>query len=155
MPLAEDGDKGPDSCSSPSPSENGGDETPAEKNSLFTILVLDSQYRIDSTLEGFLKNEGYPFILADSAQSALAKARRFQPDLVLLDCELKGVTCLTLLPELLLIHPKAAVILLASRPSVSSVVEAIQLGAVDFFERPLDLERLKTAIELQKALFAD
>jgi DNA-binding NtrC family response regulator len=153
MLLAEDGDKGAGSCSSQD--EAGGEEQPREKNSLFTILVLDSLYSIDSTLEGFLRKEGYPFILADSAKEALAKVRRFQPDLILLDCELKGLTCLTLLPELLLIHPRTAVILMASRPSVSSVVEAIQLGAVDFFERPLDLERLKTVIELQKALFSD
>jgi len=151
MPMTGDGDK--KSGSHSGPSGDGGDETPAEKNSLFTILVLDSQYSIDGTLEGFLTEQGYPFILAGSAQEALNKARRFKPDLVLLDCELKGLTCLTLLPELLLIHPTTAVILMASRPSVSSVVEAIQMGAVDFFERPLDLERLKSVIEMQKALF--
>jgi DNA-binding response OmpR family regulator len=125
------------------------------ENSLFTILVLDSHYRVDGTLERFLKDERYAFILADSAEEALAKTRRFLPDLILLDCELKGLTCLTLLPELLLIDPRAAVILLASRPSVSSVVEALRLGAVDYFERPLDLARLKHVIELQKALFKD
>jgi DNA-binding NtrC family response regulator len=125
------------------------------ENSLFTILVLDSDFRIDDTLERFLRTERYPFILADSAQDALDKTHRFEPDLILLDCELKGVACLSLLPELLLIRPRAAVILMASRPSVSSVVEALRLGAVDFFERPLDLERLKHVIELQKSLFKD
>src|ERR1700722_10929738 len=100
-----------------------------EKNALFTILVLDSNFLIDSTLEKFLRSEHYAFIMADSAKDAQAKTRRFQPDLILLDCELKGLKCLTLLPELLLIHPQAAVILMASRPSVSSVVDAIRLGA--------------------------
>ena len=123
------------------------------ENSFFTILVLDSEFRIDGTLEDFLRSERYAFIMADSAEDALAKPRRFQPDLILLDCELKGLACLSLLPELLMEHPAAAVILLASRPSVSNVVEAMQLGAVDFFERPLDLGRLKAAIEAQRALF--
>ena len=123
------------------------------KNSLFTILVLDSGYSIDSELEEFLKNEGYPVLLAGSTKDALDKTHRFQPDLILLDCELKGLNCISLLPELLVEHPSAAVILLDSRPSVSNVVEAIKLGAVDFFERPLDLQRLKAAIDLQKALF--
>jgi DNA-binding NtrC family response regulator len=142
--------------------ESGADRGPVEgeslrkdENSLFTILVVDSDFRVDGTLERFLRSERYAFIMADSAGDALAKTRRFRPDLVLLDCELKGLTCLTLLPELLAAHPRAAVILMASRPSVSSVVEAIRLGAVDFFERPLDLERLKTVIEMQKALFKD
>jgi two-component system response regulator AtoC len=149
MQLAENGKDGPLA----DPPE--GEERRKEKNALFTILVLDSNFLIDSTLEKFLRSEHYAFIMAESAADAQAKTLRFQPDLILLDCELKGLKCLTLLPELLLIHPRAAVILMASRPSVSSVVEAIQLGAVDFFERPLDLERLKTAIELQKALFKD
>ena len=91
--------------------------------------------------------------MAESAEDALAKTRRFEPDLILLDCELKGLTCLHLLPELLVEHPSASVILLANRPSVSNVVEAMNLGAVDFFERPLDLQRLKRAIARQKAYF--
>jgi len=124
-----------------------------KKNSFFTILVLDDNYSIDSTLEDFLKSEGYPVIVAESAKEALTKTRRFEPDLILLDCELKGLTCISLLPELLMAHPSASVILLANRPSVSSVVEAISLGAVDFFERPLDLIRLKSAIDRQKTLF--
>ena len=124
-----------------------------KKNTLFTILVLDCEYCVDSVLDNFLKAEGYPVILAESAQQALAKTREFEPSLILLDCELKGINCLSLLPELLMEHPNAAVILLASRPKVSSVVEAIKLGAVDFFERPYDLKRLKEAIELQKSLF--
>jgi DNA-binding NtrC family response regulator len=125
------------------------------ENSLFTILVLDSNFRIDGALERFLRAEGYPFILADSAEEAVAKTRRFQPDLILLDCELRGVQCLDLLPELLTVHPRAAVILMANRPSVSNVVDALRLGAVDFFERPFDLERLRRVIELQKAMFRD
>jgi DNA-binding NtrC family response regulator len=127
--------------------------TMVRKNSLFSILVLDCEYCVDSVLDNFLKAEGYPVILAESAEQALAKTREFEPDLILLDCELKGVNCLSLLPELLLEHPGAAVILLASRPKIWNVVDAIKMGAVDFFERPYDLKRLKQAIELQKALF--
>jgi two-component system, NtrC family, response regulator AtoC len=126
---------------------------PPSKNPYFTVLVLDSNYSIDSTLEDFLKSEGYPILMAQSAEEALAKTSRFEPDLILLDCELKGLTCLSLLPELLIACPSASVILLANRPSVSNVVEAMNLGAVDFFERPLDLQRLKIAIARQKAFF--
>lgn len=123
------------------------------ENFLFTILVVDSDFLVDGTLERFLRSEHYAFSMATSSEDALAKTRRFLPNLILLDCELKGVACLTLLPELLLVDPRAAVILMANRPSVSSVVEALQLGAVDFFERPLELARLREVIEMQKALF--
>ena len=110
------------------------------KNSYFTILVLDSNYSIDSTLEEFLSSEGYPVLMADSEEEALAKTRRFEPSLILLDCELRGLRCLALLPELL-----------ADKPSIASVVEAMNLGVADFFERPLDLERFKRLIERQKS----
>ncbi|HTA17475.1 MAG TPA: response regulator [bacterium] len=123
------------------------------KNSYFTILVLDSNYSIDSTLEEFLSSEGYPVLMADSEEEALAKTRRFEPSLILLDCELRGLRCLALLPELLAENPYAAVVLLADKPSIASVVEAMNLGVADFFERPLDLERLKRLIERQKTFF--
>lgn len=123
------------------------------KNSYFTILVLDSDYSIHSTLENFLRAEGYPVLMAESAEQALAKTHRFKPSLILLDCELKGLTCLTLLPELMIENPEAAVILLANRPKVSNVVAAMQMGAADFFERPLDIKRLKQVIDQQKAFF--
>ena len=44
-------------------------------------------------------------------------------------------------------------IMLARKPSISEAVEAIKLGAMDYFERPLDPQRLRHAIETQKALF--
>jgi DNA-binding NtrC family response regulator len=122
-------------------------------NSYFTILVLDSDYSIHSALENFLRTEGYPILMAVSAEEALAKTRRFKPSLILLDCELKGVTCMSLLPELMIENPEAAVVLLANRPKVSNVVDAMNLGAVDFFERPLDIKRLKMVIERQKEFF--
>lgn len=134
---------------------NGSNHDPISllKNSYFTILVLDSNYSIDSALEEFLSSEGYPVLMADSEEEALAKTRRFEPSLILLDCELRGLRCLALLPELLSENPYAAVVLLADKPSIASVVEAMNLGVADFFERPLDLERLKRLIERQKSFF--
>jgi two-component system, NtrC family, response regulator AtoC len=129
------------------------DGSPPLKNPYFTILVLDSDYRVDSALADFLRNEGYPILLAASAAEALEKTRSFEPDLILLDCELRGLAGGSLLPELLVEHPTASVVLLASRPSAASVVDAMNLGATDFFERPLDLKRLKASIERQKEYF--
>ena len=122
------------------------------RSSSFTILVLDHNYILDGALADFLKLEGYRVLLASTAEEALAKTRQYQPDLILLDCEIKGIKCLSLLPELLVENPSAEVILLASRPSASSVLEAIKLGAVDYFERPLDLKGLKLVIDHHQGL---
>jgi len=127
-------------------------ESSSHKNPYFTILVLDSNYVLDSTLEDFLKAQGYAVLLAGSALEAVYLTHRFLPDMVLLDCELKGSNCLSLLPELVAENPKAKIILLANRPSVSNVAKAIELGAVDFFSRPLDLERLQAVIDRHKTI---
>ena len=132
------------------------DRAEARQNAYFTILVLGGGFAIGGILEDFLRSEGYPVLLAESAEDALAKTRRFEPSLILLDCDRKGVPCLILLPELLSAAPSAAVILLGDGPDgagVSSAVEAMNRGAADFFTCPLDFNRLKSAIDRQKALF--
>jgi two-component system response regulator AtoC len=123
------------------------------KNNFFTTLVVDAKNNFAGQLEDFLKAENYDIERAVSASQALALTRRFQPDLILLDNELEGISGLALLGELLLERPSAVIIMLASNPSVSESVEAIKRGAFDYLYRPLDLEKLKAAIDIQKALF--
>jgi DNA-binding NtrC family response regulator len=125
----------------------------SQKNPFFTTLVVDGKFSIDGILEGFLKSEGHFILRAESAEEALALTRRFQPDLILLDSQVEGVSGVALLPELLLEHNLAAVIMLALTPSVLEAVEAMKWGAVDVMERPLDLKKLKLAVDIQKALF--
>jgi DNA-binding NtrC family response regulator len=129
------------------------DPSGSRKNSFFTTLVVDNEASFASFLEEFFKIEGHFILRAVTAKDALEKARQFQPDLILLSNQLKGDSGLTLLPELLLEHPSAAVILMANQPSIQEAVEAMKNGAVDYLERPLDLQKLKQAIDLQKALF--
>ncbi len=125
----------------------------SDKNPFFTTLMVDGAFGAEGLLEDFLKSEKHFVIKAESAEEALAMTRRFQPDLILLDSEVAGVSGLVLLPELMLEHPTAAVIMLATTPRLSLAVEAMRWGAVDVLERPLDLAKLKAAIDIQKALF--
>ena len=128
---------------------------PNQKNPFFTTLVVDGRSNFIGILEDFLKTEAHSILRAESAEDAVAKTRQYQPDLILLDSELEGITGLALLGELLLEQNSAAVIMLAMHPSVPDAVEAIKRGAVDYLERPLDLKRLKQSIDIQKALFKD
>ncbi len=131
----------------------GPEASAAQKNPFFTTLVVDNEASFASFLEEFFKIEGHFILRAVTAKDALEKARQYQPDLILLSNELKGESGLTLLPELLMEHASAAVIVMANQPSISEAVEAMKQGAVDYLERPLDLKKLKQAIDLQKALF--
>jgi DNA-binding response OmpR family regulator len=125
----------------------------AQKNSQFRTLVVDGNFFFTGFLEKFLESEGHFILTASTIKDAVAKTRQFQPDLILLDSELEGVAGLALLGELLMEQSSAAVILLARQPSIADAVEAIKLGATDYFERPLDPQRLRHAIDNQKALF--
>jgi DNA-binding response OmpR family regulator len=124
-----------------------------KKSPFFTTLIGDDRDPPDMVLENFLKDDGHSVLRAVTAAGALAVTREFQPDLILLESILEGKSSLPLLPGLLLEQSAAAVIVLATHPSVSDAAEAIKMGAVDYFERPLDLTKLKAAIDLQKALF--
>jgi DNA-binding NtrC family response regulator len=123
------------------------------KNRFFTTLVVDGRISFEDFLQEFFKSEGHFILRAESAQQALELCRQNQPDLILLDNELNGVTGLALMGELLMEQASAAVIMMARHPSVFEAVEAMKRGAVDYLERPLDLRRLKQAIDTQKLLF--
>jgi DNA-binding NtrC family response regulator len=125
----------------------------SRRNPFFTTLVVDSDSSMDRFLEEFFRSEGHFILRAATAAEALARTREYLPDLILLDNELAGTGGLALMPELLMEHSTAAVLVMAKRPSVSEAVESMKLGAADYLERPLDPARLKQAVDLQKALF--
>jgi DNA-binding NtrC family response regulator len=125
-------------------------ETAAEPR--FKTLVVDGHFFLTDFLEKFLEAEGHLIFTATSAKEALAKTRQFQPDLILLDDSLQGTQGLELLGELLMEQASAAVVVLARKPSVPEAVEAIKMGALDYLEQPLDLQKLKHAVETQKQL---
>lgn len=128
------------------------DEKP-HKNSLFTTLLVDGKTPKEEKLEDFLKSEGHFVLKAESAEDAVAMTRRFQPDLILLDSQWKGSSGLALLPELLAERSSAAVIVLAVTKSIPDAVEAMKMGAVEVLQRPIDLKKLKLAMDIQKKLF--
>jgi DNA-binding NtrC family response regulator len=125
----------------------------SQKNAVFTTLVVEADLAYAEFLAEFMKNEGHYVLRADTAESALAMVRQHWPDLVLLNREMSGSNGLKFLPELLMEHPSAAVIMMASHSSASDAVEAIKLGAVDYMERPLNAEKMRTAIAVQRALY--
>jgi len=125
----------------------------SQKNTVFSTLVVEGDEAYAEFLAGFLKAEGHYILRADSAATALAMVKQHWPDLILLNREMSGSNGLKFLPELLMEHPSAAIIMMASHSSSADAVEAIKLGAVDYLERPLDPEKLRAAIAVQRALY--
>jgi two-component system, NtrC family, nitrogen regulation response regulator NtrX len=114
------------------------------------ILVVDDEKNIRSSLEGILKDEGYRVRGAASGEELLKQVAQMVPDLVVLDVWLPGMDGLQALEEVKRLHPDLLVIMISGHSTVETAVKATKLGAYDFIEKPLSLE--KTILTVRNAL---
>ena len=105
------------------------------------ILIIDDEPAIRSTLAGILEDEGHKAVACESGEEGLAQFAREEFDLVLLDLWLPGIDGLAVL-ERLRGATGTPVIVISGHGSVDSAVRATRLGAYDFLEKPLSLERV-------------
>jgi two-component system, NtrC family, nitrogen regulation response regulator NtrX len=105
------------------------------------ILIIDDEPGIRTTLAGILEDEGHRATLCESGEEGLAQFARDEFDLVLLDLWLPGIDGLTVL-ERLRAAGTAPVIMISGHGNVDTAVRATRLGAYDFLEKPLSLERV-------------
>ena len=111
------------------------------------ILVIDDEIGIRELLFEILYDEGHSVELAENAAQARAARQRMRPDLVLLDIWMPDTDGVTLLREWgsqgLLDMP---VIMMSGHATIDTAVEATRIGAVDFLEKPITLQRLLKTI---------
>lgn len=105
------------------------------------ILIIDDEPGIRTTLAGILEDEGHKTTLCESGEAGLAQYARGEFDLVLLDLWLPGIDGLAVL-ERIRAAGGAPVIMISGHGNVESAVRATRLGAYDFLEKPLALERV-------------
>ena len=120
------------------------------------ILVVDDEAEIRASLEEILREEGYGVAGAADAGEAVALLRDAPYDVVLLDIWLPGRDGLELLAELREWPPETRpeVVMITGHGTVEAAVKATKLGAYDFLEKPLSLERtlivVKNAVEARR-----
>jgi two-component system nitrogen regulation response regulator NtrX len=114
------------------------------------ILVVDDEKGIRATLAGILGDEGYRAVVAASGGEALARMGEEVPDLVLLDIWMPGVDGIEVLAEIKRQWPDLPVVMMSGHGTVETAVKATKLGAYDFVEKPLSLE--KTLLVVDRAL---
>ncbi len=114
------------------------------------ILVVDDESGVRSSLAGILGDEGYRVSAVGSGEEALAAlgARRF--DLVLLDVWLPGADGLEVLERIREADAELPVLVISGHGTIETAVKAVRLGAQDFVEKPLSLE--KTLLAVRNAL---
>ena len=112
------------------------------------ILVVDDEADIRGLLKEILSEEGYEVDVAANAAQARASRARQIPDLVLLDIWMPDVDGITLLREWSAAATDGCpVVMMSGHSTVETAVEATRLGAFDFVEKPLSLNKLLRTVE--------
>src|SRR4249920_2042789 len=112
------------------------------------ILVVDDEMGIRELLSEILREEGHQVRLAENAGEARLVRSRNRPDLVLLDIWMPDTDGITLLREWAtsgqLTMP---VVMMSGHGTIETAVEATRIGALDFLEKPIALQRLLTTVK--------
>jgi two-component system, NtrC family, nitrogen regulation response regulator NtrX len=114
----------------------------SEKRAGELILVVDDEARVRSSVRAILEDEGYAVIEAAAGAEGLAKAAGERPDAVLIDVWMPGMDGLELLAGIRAQDPDLPVVVMSGHGSIEAAVKAAKLGAFDFLEKPLSLDRL-------------
>ncbi|MEC9006417.1 MAG: sigma-54 dependent transcriptional regulator [Nitrospirota bacterium] len=109
---------------------------------LRNICIVDDEPSILNTLSSILEDEGYQVSLAKSGPEALKLIRAEPPELVILDIWMPEIDGLETLKQIRQQFPKLMVIMMSGHGSVETAVKATKLGAYDYLEKPLDLEKV-------------
>ncbi|HEX4347643.1 MAG TPA: sigma-54 dependent transcriptional regulator [Vicinamibacterales bacterium] len=115
-----------------------------------TILIVDDEPGVRTSLTGVLRDEGYSVESVASGEECLDRLTRGPVDLVVLDVWLPGMDGLATLGKLRERQVDAQVVLISGHGNIESAVRAIKMGAFDFVEKPLSLE--KTVLVVRNAL---
>ncbi|MCK4534659.1 MAG: sigma-54-dependent Fis family transcriptional regulator, partial [Syntrophobacterales bacterium] len=107
-----------------------------------TILVVDDEESICLSLKGILSDEGYEVLTVQSGEECLDIIEEELPSLVLLDIWLPGIDGIETLKRIKSRYPKMQVIMISGHGSVESAVTTTKLGAFDFIEKPLSLDKI-------------
>jgi two-component system nitrogen regulation response regulator NtrX len=111
-----------------------------------SILIVDDEPTIIQSLGGLLGDEGYEIFSATNGYESLKVIARESPDLVLLDIWMPGMDGIETLREIKKAYPFLPVIIITGHGTIETAVKAIKLGAFDFIEKPLSIEKVIVGI---------
>jgi two-component system nitrogen regulation response regulator NtrX len=115
-----------------------------------SILIVDDEPGVRSALSGVLRDEGYLVEAVESGEQCLDRVVRESVDLIVLDVWLPGLDGLATLARLRQMKIDSQVVVISGHGNIESAVKAIKMGAFDFVEKPLSLE--KTVLVIRNAL---
>jgi two-component system nitrogen regulation response regulator NtrX len=114
------------------------------------VLIVDDEISILQSLSGILEDEGYGVSLASSGEEAIDRIKKDPPDLMLLDVWMPGADGISVLEDIKKLSPLTPVIIISGHGTIETAVKATRMGAFDFIEKPLSIERV--LVSLQNAI---
>jgi UDP-3-O-[3-hydroxymyristoyl] N-acetylglucosamine deacetylase len=112
-----------------------------------TVLVVDDEERIRSSLRGILSDEGFRVLDTDGGPAVLDIIEREHPEIVLLDVWMPKLDGIELLRRIKAERPATHVIMISGHANIQNAVAATRLGAEDFIEKPFSVDGLLTTID--------
>jgi len=117
-----------------------------------TLLVIDDEPNILTTVRRSLELEGYAVEVAGNGAVGLAKLAEHDIDLVLLDVMMPGESGLEVLPKIRATSPETVVVMMSGNATIETAVNATKAGALDFIEKPLTGDKLLLTVQNALAL---
>src|SRR5512136_2428295 len=114
------------------------------------ILIVDDEKGVQTSIQGILEDVGFDSEAVSSGEEAMEILLKKEFPVILLDLWLTGIDGLQALDRIRRICPETVVIMIAGHGSIETAVRATKLGAYDFVEKPLSLE--KTILVVKNAL---
>lgn len=111
------------------------------------ILVVDDEAPIRDVLKASLQDEGHKVILANNGESALIAIRDQQPEIVFLDIWMPGnIDGIEVLKQAKAQYPHIEFVIMSGHGTIETAVKATKLGAWDFIEKPLSMDKISISI---------
>ncbi|MBU0993875.1 MAG: sigma-54 dependent transcriptional regulator [Proteobacteria bacterium] len=110
------------------------------------VLIVDDEPTILQSLGGLLTDEGYDVLTASNGYEALKIIDAESPDLILLDIWMPGIDGIDTLKEIKAADPSLPIIIITGHGTIETAVKATKLGAFDFIEKPLSIDKIIVGI---------
>ncbi len=115
------------------------------------VLLVDDEKEFTRILSERMETRGLTVVTAKNGPAALKKAEKERFDAIILDMSMPEMDGIETLKRLLEINPDLQVIMLTGHATLEKGVEAVKLGAMDFLEKPADMDKLLAKISEAKA----
>ena len=106
------------------------------------VLIIDDEKNILDSLSGILEDEGFAVSQATDGKQGLAIFDSEAPDVVLLDVWMPEMDGIQVLKEIKARKNDARVVVISGHGTISTAVEAVKMGAYDFLEKPLSIDKI-------------